>query len=206
VIEKAIDINQRIPLAILEAGLLRFLKDDYDNGYIEEQLRLDFKGENRIRKATRIVKKVITGSPLKELLMENRSAILRAMKIPSDRNIILISLLNSTFLFSFDSLRILGELFYAQPLLSREALTRELVKAYGGNRSTANAIDSVVPMFIEAQFFTRPRLGFYEWQKPLIPLSPITKRLYIESFKVNMGIEEMPPFHESDPYFTFIAT
>jgi len=204
VIEKSIDINQRIPLPILEAGLIRFLKEDYDDAYIEEQLRLDFKGENRIRKATRIVKKVVTGSSLEKLLLENRPAILRAMKIQSDRNIILISLLNATFSFSFDSLRILGKLFYAQPLLSREALTRELVKAYGGNRSTANAIDSVVPMFLEARFFTRPRLGFYEWQKPLTALSPVTKMLYTESFKVNMGLEEMPPFHDSDPYFLFV--
>lgn len=203
--EKAIDINQRIPLVILETVLLRFLKEDHDKTYIEEQLRLDFKGENRIRKATRIVKKVIIGSPLNELLIENRSAALRAMKIPSDRNIILISLLNSAFSFSFDSLRILGKLFYAQHLLSRQAITRELVKAYGGNRSTVNAIDSVIPMFLEAQFFTRPRLGFYEWHKPLTAFSPLTKRLYTESFKVNMGLNVMQAFHESDPYFLFTS-
>ena len=55
----SIDINQRIPLFILEVGLQSFLEGTYSNEYIQEQLALEYSGENRIKKGLRIVNKII---------------------------------------------------------------------------------------------------------------------------------------------------
>ena len=56
---KSIDINQRIPLDTLYAALESYLNGSYSNDYILEQLRLEFEGENRLKKALRIVNKII---------------------------------------------------------------------------------------------------------------------------------------------------
>ena len=55
----SIDINQRIPLYALEVALNSYLTNNYSNDYILEQLRLDFQGENRLKKALRIVNKIV---------------------------------------------------------------------------------------------------------------------------------------------------
>ena len=55
---KSVDINQRIPLETLHAGLKAFLNNNYSNEYILEQLRIEFNGENR-PKALRIVNRII---------------------------------------------------------------------------------------------------------------------------------------------------
>ena len=62
----SIDINQRIPLDVLEVALNTFLSGNYSNEYVIEQLRLEFDGENRLKKALRIVNKIIIKSPLKD--------------------------------------------------------------------------------------------------------------------------------------------
>jgi len=49
-VNKSIDINQRIPLHTLYAALESFLNGSYSNEYILEQLRLEFNGENRLKK------------------------------------------------------------------------------------------------------------------------------------------------------------
>ena len=50
---KSIDINQRIPLDTLYAGLEAYINGHYSNEYVLEQLRLEFEGENRLKKALR---------------------------------------------------------------------------------------------------------------------------------------------------------
>ena len=55
---KSIDINQRIPLDTLYAALEAYLNGSYTNDYVLEQLRLEFEGENRLKKALRIVNKI----------------------------------------------------------------------------------------------------------------------------------------------------
>ena len=91
---KSIDINQRIPIETLTSALESYLNDSYCNEYIIEQLRLDFSGENRLKKALRIVNKIIPQSPLNELLLENKEEIKNIIKKKADRNVILIALLS----------------------------------------------------------------------------------------------------------------
>ena len=201
---KTIDINQRIPLGALEAALISFLEGNYTNDYVLEQLRLEFKGENRLKKAVRIVNKIIPNSPLADFLITNKEVVKTAIKNKTDKNIILISLLNCAFSFSFNNLQTLGKLFSAQEIVSRDALKKHLSKIYGGNRSTENAIDSVIPMYLEAEFFKRPKAGLYEWRNPLYSSSTITSTIYQESYKINNSITDMQDYQLMDPYFVFV--
>ena len=94
---KIIDINQRIPLDTLIVALEGFIQNKYDEDYIIEQLRLEFKGENRLKKSIKIVNKIIPKNPYSDYLLENKSEIVNAIKMKNDRNIILISLLKIFF-------------------------------------------------------------------------------------------------------------
>lgn len=201
---KSIDINQRIPLDTLYAALESYLNGNYSEDYILEQLRLEFKGENRLKKSLRIVNKIILRSPLLEFIEENKQSIKQAIKKKHDRNLILISLLNSSFAFSFDTLQLLGKYLSVQDLVNREIIKKALASVYGGNRATENAIDSVIPMFIEAGLIERPRLGVYKHNTDFQISTRVSKQIFIESFKTNSSLDGIQEYQLRDPYFVFI--
>lgn len=201
---KSIDINQRIPLETLYAALEAYLNDNYSNDYIMEQLRLEYNGENRLKKALRIVNRIIPKNPLLSLVNENKTALKLAIKKKQDRDIILIALLNSAFPFSYDVLQIFGKYFAVQEIINADTVKKSISNVYGGNRATENGIYSVVPMFLEAGFFNRPKQGIYQWDKKLIPNSEITEKIYLESFKLNNNMNEIQEYQLMDPYFQFV--
>lgn len=201
---KSIDINQRIPLDTLYAALESYLNGSYSNEYILEQLRLEFEGENRLKKALRIVNKIIQRNPLNEYILANKSELKNAIKKKADRDVILIALLNSVFPFSFDALKTLGKFFSVQEIINRETIKKSLSNIYGGNRATDNAIDSVVPMYIEAGLITRPKPGIYLRNNGLKITTQISRQIYIESFKSNNSLDGLQDYQLRDPYFLFI--
>ncbi len=202
---KTIDINQRIPIDTLEAALVSYLDGNYSNEYVIEQLHLEFSGENRLKKALAIVNKIIPNNPLNGYIIENKKQIITAIKRKDDKNIILIALLNSAYPFSFDVLQTFGKYFSVQKIISINAIKKTISNIYGGNRATENGLYSVIPMFIETSFFTRPKLGIYQWQTPLNISAPITKSIYKASYKAINSISEIQEYQLMDPYFTFIA-
>ena len=201
---KSIDINQRIPLATLYAALESYLNGLYSNDYVVEQLRLEFDGENRLKKALRIVNKIVLKNPLNEFVLKNKDELIHALKKKGDRDIILISLLNSAFPFSYDVLRILGKYLSVQDVISTETIKRPIFNIYGGNRATDNGLYSVIPMFIEANLFSRPKVGIYKKKEPLVLLTKISLEIYIKSFELNNTITELRDHHRMDPYFIFV--
>jgi hypothetical protein len=201
---KSIDINQRIPLDVLYAALESYLNESYTNEYILEQLRLEFKGENRLKKALRIVNKIIIKNPLNNFIIENRAEITNAIKKKVDRDIILIALLNSSFRFSYDVMKTFGKFFSVQDVINTETIKKPISNIYGGNRATENGIYSVVPMFIEAGFFKRPKPGVYEFTAKLNLNTGIAYKIYVESFLINNKIEQVQEYQLSDPYFLFL--
>ncbi len=201
---KSIDINQRIPIETLATALESYLNDSYNNDYIIEQLRLDFSGENRLKKTLRTVNRIIPQSPLNELLIENKEEIKNIIKKKADRNIILIALLNSAFSFSFEVLRTFGKFFAVQDMVNTQTITKPIYNIYGGNRATVNAIYSVVPMFLEAGFFLRPKQGIYQTTEQLNLSSPLTIQIYQESFKLNNAYNSLNEYQMRDPYFFFL--
>lgn len=203
---KSIDINQRIPLETLYAALEAYLNDNYSNDYIMEQLRLEYNGENRLKKALRIVNRIIPKNPMLPLINEEKAALKLAIKKKQDRDIILIALLNSAFPFSYDVLKIFGKYFAVQEIINADTVKKSISNVYGGNRATENGIYSVVPMFLEAGFFDRPKQGIYQWDKRLIPSTAIAEKIYLESFKLNNSISEIQEYQLMDPYFQFVMT
>lgn len=201
---KSIDINQRIPLETLYAALEAYLNDNYSNEYIMEQLRLEYSGENRLKKALRIVNRIIPKNPMLPLINEEKAALKLAIKKKQDRDIILIALLNSAFPFSYDVLKIFGKYFAVQEIINTDTVKKSISNVYGGNRATENGIYSVVPMFLEAGFFDRPKQGIYQWDKRLIPSTAIAEKIYLESFKLNNSISEIQVYQLMDPYFQFL--
>lgn len=198
-----ISINQRIPLAILEVALISYLNNDYSNEYITEQLKLDFGGENRLKKALAIVNKIILKSPLDGFIIANKDLLLPALKNTTDRNIILIALLNAAYPFSFDVLRTFGKYFSVQDTINTASIIKAISNIYGGNRATENGIYSVVPMFVEANFFQRERIGVYSFSEKQRPLTEVSLKVFQESLKLYV-----PHFNDSvhfgEPYLYFI--
>jgi hypothetical protein len=202
--KKAIDINQRIPLDALEVALKAHLNSKYTCNYITEQLRLEFTGENRLKKASRLVGKIIVRNPLEDWLSTNREELLTALGKKSDRNLIVISLLNAAFPFSYDVLRTFGKYFLAQDIISTETIKKNISNIYGSNRATNNALYSVVPMFLDAGLFKRQKPGVYEFSAITPPTYQISKKLFMESFKLRSSIDEIQGYQLRDPYFKFI--
>ena len=52
--EAKIGINQRIPIEAIELAVKAVLEDRYDNEYAAELARMEYSGENRIKKAVNI--------------------------------------------------------------------------------------------------------------------------------------------------------
>lgn len=201
---KSIDINQRIPLDTLYAALEAYLNNSYSNEYVLEQLRLAYKGENRLKKALRIVNRIIPKSPLLNLIEENNEELKFALRNKQDRSIILISLLNAAFVFSYDVLALFGKYFSVQEIINSDVIKKTIANTYGGNRATENGIYSVIPMFLEAGLFERPKQGIYQWQDKITPHLDITRRLYLESFKINNEASELMDYQLLNPYFLFV--
>lgn len=201
----SIDINQRIPLDVLDVALNTFLLDNYSNDYVVEQLRMEFDGENRLKKSLRIVNKIIIKNPLKDFLLQNKEEILIALKKKEDRNLILIALLNTAFPFSYFVLKTFGKYFSVQDEINSEIIKKSISNVYGGNRATENGIYSVVPMFLEANFFIRPSNGIYKFENKQKITSSIAKKIFIQSFELNNGIKELEEYQYRDAYFNFIA-
>src|SRR5690606_16252929 len=124
-------INQRLPLDILEIALVSHLKDDYSKEYIMEQLAVEFEGGNRLKKAFDLVNKAILYNPLESLITQKKDLVLTALKKREDRNTILISIVNSTFPFSFDTLSAFGKFFNVQEIISTEAIKKIVAAKYG---------------------------------------------------------------------------
>jgi hypothetical protein len=200
-----VDINQRIPLDILKVALRSYLDGTYTNDYIMEQLRMEYEGENRLKKSLRIVNKIIKRNPIIHLVEENKVKVQAAIKSKNDCNLILLSLLNSAFPFSFDVLRIMGKFFSVQDVINAETIKKNVSNIYGGNRATENGIYSVVPMFLEAGIFTRPKQGIYKFESVLNYSTEIAKEIFVESFNQNNTIKRtMNNYQHSDSYFLFI--
>ena len=201
---KSIDINQRIPLYVLAAALESFLNDTYSNEYVLEQLRLEYDGENRLKKALRIVNRIIPKNPLIDVVLEHKESLNNILKRKTDRDVILIALLNAAFPFSFDVLKTFGKFFAVQDVINADTVKKSISNIYGGNRATENGIYSVVPMFLEAGLFNRPKSGIYQFNTAMNISSPITKEIYELSFKYNNGLEDLQEYQLMDPYFLFV--
>jgi len=194
-INKSVKIDQLVDLEVFELALTDYLNGGYSEEYITEQLRINISGENR--------NKVIRDNPLDRLLIDNKEEILNAMN-NNDKRIIIVSLLNSSYSFSFYLLRIFGKFFNVQDIVNIKVIQKEISKVYGGNRVAINGIYCVGPIFEKAGIYIKAGMGLYQFNGAIPISSNIAKDLFIESFRINMNITDVNDINRLDPYFTFI--
>lgn len=182
--EATIGINQRIPIEIIEQAIKAVLDDCYDNDYATELVRMEFNGENRIKKAVQIVNRLTKTNILMPFLKENAEKVKNALNNPEDCGLICISLVNSAYPFCYDVTSVMGRYFHAQHEIGMPLITSKLSAKYGTNRSLTNGLYCILPMLIEAGFIERSRHGFY--QICHIPSrTDIAQTIYQKSFLCN---------------------
>lgn len=173
---KAIGINQRIPLQILEMALRSHLNGEYDEEYILEQLKLDFDGENRIRKALDIVNKVVRNNPIISEVKIEKDRVLLALRRKNDRNLILTSLSCTAFPFFYEVLKEFARFLKVQEIVNTDLIKKTMASQYGSNRSMENGLYCVIPMLLEANIIERPKQGIYS-KSPAQEYSPTSLKV-----------------------------
>lgn len=173
---KAIGINQRIPLQILEMALRSHLNGEYDEEYILEQLKLDFDGENRIRKALDIVNKVVRNNPIISEVKIEKDRVLLALRRKNDRNLILTSLSCTAFPFFYEVLKEFARFLKVQEIVNTDLIKKTMASRYGSNRSMENGLYCVIPMLLEANIIERPKQGIYS-KSPAQEYSPTSLKV-----------------------------
>jgi hypothetical protein len=202
--ETTIGINQRIPIEIIELALKAVLDERYDDEYAAELARMEFSGENRIKKTVKVINRIVKTNVLIPYLMENAGKVRLALKNVEDKGMICIALVNAAYPFCYDVTAVLGRYFHAQKEIGTPLITTKLSAKYGTNRSLPNGLYCILPMLIEAGFITRPRPGFYQLAH-LSPQTEIAKVIYQKSFLVNNPTLNEDYHFDNNFYFEFVG-
>lgn len=202
--ETTIGINQRIPIEAIELGIKAVLDNRYDDDYGIELARMEYNGENRIKKAMRIINRIVKTNVLIPYLIENASKVRMALKNDDDRGMICIALVNTAYPFCYDVTAVLGRYFHAQKEIGTQLITSKLSAKYGTNRSLPNGLYCILPMLIEAGFITRPRAGVYQINH-IVPQADIAKAFYQKSFLANNPMLNEDYHFSNHFYFEFVG-
>lgn len=202
--EATIGINQRIPIEAIELAIKAVLNGSYDNDYAAELARMEYSGENRIKKAVNIINRLTKNNTLMPFLQENMSKVMTALKYPDDKGLICISMVNTAYPFCFDVTTVLGRYFHAQKEIGTPLITSKLSAKYGTNRSLPNGLYCILPMLIEAGFITRPRAGVYQINH-LVPQTDIARAVYQKSFLANNPTLSEDYHFSNHFYFEFVG-
>lgn len=202
--EATIGINQRIPIEAIELAIKAVLNGSYDNDYAAELARMEYSGENRIKKAVNIITRLTKNNTLMPFLQENQSKVMTALKFPDDRGMICIALVNAAYSFCYDVTTVLGRYFHAQKEIGTPLITSKLSAKYGTNRSLPNGLYCILPMLIEAGFITRPRAGVYQINH-LVPQTDIARAVYQKSFLANNPTLSEDYHFSNHFYFEFVG-
>ena len=202
--EATIGINQRIPIEAIELAIKAVLNGSYDNDYAAELARMEYSGENRIKKAVNIITRLSKNNTLMPFLQENQSKVMTAMKYPGDKGLICISMVNTAYPFCYDVTNALGRYFHAQKEVATTLLTSKLSATYGTNRSLPNGLYCILPMLIEAGFISRLRAGVYQINH-IEPQTDIATSIYQKSFLANNPTLNEDYHFSNHFYFEFIG-
>ena len=200
---KVIGINQRISVTLIENGLKAVFNGVYNKEFARSLAEYEFQGENRLKKAVNELSKVVEKNSIIPFLMEHKAEVLGAMQYKADRAIIVASLYNSAFPFSYEEVSILGKYFHVQDQVSRKLLEEKISEIYGFNKAISNAIDYSIPTLVEAGFIERPSAGIYT-MPTLNVTTEIALATYCESFFLNNPLLSRNNDYDGSPYFEFV--
>lgn len=190
-------------MSLLEMALTAVLSDDYSREYFAELAATEYNGQNRIAKTVTAISQLTDQNPLIGLLRENKEEVLLALRNSADRTLILSSLIIAKFEFAYDIFTLLGKYFHVQDQVVTAFIAKKMSQKYGSNRSLPNAMNSVLPMLIEAGILHRPKIGYYEIRK-VNYCSDIAKRIFDEAFfQWNPDLSRDLQYL-SNPYYEYI--
>jgi hypothetical protein len=184
-------------------ALRAVLSGEYSREYFAELAAMEYSGPNRIGKSVCIIAKLTEKNPLIGFLREHSEEVNEALRYKSDRGIILSSLLVATYEFVYDMLCLYGKYFHVQDQVTTTLVSGKLAEKYGSNRSLPNAMNSAIPMLLEAGILKRPKVGVYEICK-VSPTTEIARQIYNQAFlqwNNNCDEDSIPYTH---PYYEFI--
>tara|TARA_Y100000589_G_C27119677_1_gene615857 strand:+ start:610 stop:1233 length:624 start_codon:yes stop_codon:yes gene_type:complete len=199
--DKSVKIDQLVDFEVYELALIDFLNDRYSQDYVIEQLRLNINGDNRIKKGLRLVDKIITRSPLNELLQSRKQEVLTAMTSLPDKQIIVTSLLNASFPFAFNLQRIFGKFFNVQDVINIKVIQKEISKVYGGNRVAVNGIYCVGPVYEKADFYDKEGVGLYKVSAKKVLNHDVSLDIMKATYGLMNKIDDPSDNDLLDPYF-----
>ena len=136
-----ISIKQRVPLDIFCCTLADYLnKGEINEQYLLENLHSVFSGEYNIKLTFNYIKSSILNPLINETLVQNKTKILAALKIPFEANVIAISLINVRFPFCYYFTTLLAKYMRLETELSRDTINKLVGKDYPLNGTCKKAI------------------------------------------------------------------
>lgn len=198
-----IGINQRIPISLLEMALLAALQGDDSPAYFAELASTEYDGENRIKKAVSVINRLTIKNPLFPYMKENKEMIIAILRNKADRPLLFSAIISAAYSFGYDTLSVMGKFFHAQEQISTSLITQKLAGKYGSNRSLPNAMNCVIPMFLEAGIIVRPQIGIYEAVRQE-RASEFAVNVYKQAFLVHNPNYTIDDILTTNSYFEFI--
>ena len=163
-----ISIKQRVPLDIFCCTLADYLnKGEINEQYLFENLHSVFSGEYNIKLTFNYIKSSILNSLINETLVQNKTKILAALKIPFEANVIAISLINVRFPFCYYFTALLAKYMRLETELSRDTINKLVGKDYPLNGTCKKAIRVSLTQLIDMGVIKRIKIGLYAWNEPI---------------------------------------
>lgn len=157
------------------------LSGDYSRQYFAELAKMEYQGSNRIAKSVTIISKLTDQNPLIDFMRDHCEEVTEALRYKADRGIILSSMLIATYEFVYDMMCQFGKFLHVQDQVATKLISGKLADKYGSNRSLPNAMNSAIPMLLEAGLLKRPVTGFYELGD-ICPSTEIARKIYDRAF------------------------
>lgn len=199
-----VGISQRISIKIIEQAMDAALSGSFTPELAADLAATEFNGPNRIKKAQAFIGHFTQRNPLFGFVKEHEQEYCIALHHKDDRTIIFVALINATYEFGYDITSILGKFFHVQDEVTTKLITSKLSTKYCNNRSLPNGMNCILPMYIEAGFINRPKIGVFT-KNTLSLSSSFARKLYEKSFAVHNPMLEESIIQELEhPYFEFI--
>lgn len=165
---KRIGIEQPIPLDVLEKVFLKYLKTEaVDRTYIKELLIEYIDGDNRRAKAVGSTNVIFTRPKIIHQLFKRWETDDYFTLQPNERKVLIIQICSLAYPVFFDIVKAIGSVFKIQSKVNKDVVITRLADSYGSNRTLYNAVDAVLPMLIEANYFVKPKSALYEFDKKI---------------------------------------
>ena len=202
----SIDIKQRIPLDILYDALKMHLTEGIDDQRLKELAKLRFQGESGIWRSSLHIKAVLNDEKITPFLQNHKDKLLTAIET-TDRNIILLAIINAHFPFQYFMFTTLAAQFRLQDDANRQLISRLIGTKYTYNTTSEKAMTIVLQHMIEAEVLQRIQLGVYAPTEPVVAKNAITADIWRESFFINNPLWSRENTDDLifEPYFRYLT-